>query len=88
MVYNKLGRTTEAQAELSKLVAALGDSGAYQYATLYAQSGNNALALQWLETAWRLRDPGLENLKTDPLLDPLRHEPRFQAVERALKFLD
>jgi hypothetical protein len=25
-------------------------------------------------------------LKTDPLMDPLREEPRFQAIERALKF--
>jgi hypothetical protein len=41
-----------------------------------------------LETAWRLRDPGLEYLKTDPLLDPLRKEPRFQAIERELKFPD
>lgn len=32
-----------------------------------------------------LRDPGLENLKTDPLLDPLRKEPRFKAIERELK---
>ena len=30
----------------------------------------------------RMRDPGLELLKTDPLLDPLRKEPRFQAIER------
>ena len=35
-----------------------------------------------LDTALRLRDPGLELLKTDPLLDPLRKEPRFQAIER------
>jgi len=34
----------------------------------------------------RLRDPGLGGLKTDPLLDPLRKEPRFQAVMRELKF--
>jgi hypothetical protein len=34
----------------------------------------------------RLRDPGLEFLKTDPLMDPLRQEPRFQAIERELKF--
>jgi hypothetical protein len=25
-------------------------------------------------------------VKTEPLLDPLRHQPRFQAIERALKF--
>jgi len=34
----------------------------------------------------RLRDSSLTNLKTDPLLDPLRKEPRFQAIERELKF--
>jgi hypothetical protein len=29
---------------------------------------------------------GLVLLKTDPLMDPLRNEPRFQAIERQLKF--
>jgi len=43
-------------------------------------------ALEWLVTAMRLRDPGLEVLKTDPLLDPLRQEPRFQAIQREFKF--
>jgi hypothetical protein len=33
----------------------------------------------------RLHDPGLAFLKTDPLLDPLRMEPRFHAIERELK---
>jgi hypothetical protein len=63
-----------------------GDTAAYQYAAIYAQWGNRAKALEWLETALRLRDSGLEALKTDPLLDPLRQEPRFQAIERELKF--
>ena len=36
----------------------------------------------------RLRHPGLANLKLDPLIDPLRQEPRFQAIERVLKFPD
>jgi hypothetical protein len=44
--------------------------------------------LDWLEKAMRLRDPGLAYTKGDPLLDPLRNEPRFQAIERALKFPD
>ena len=36
----------------------------------------------------RLRDAGLANLRVDPLMDPLHNEPRFQAIERALKFPD
>jgi len=88
VIYNKLGRHADAEAELSKLKAAQGDAMAYQYATIYAQWGNRAQALEWLETALRLRDPGVESVKTDPLLDPLRKEPRFQAIELALKFPD
>jgi hypothetical protein len=63
-----------------------GDRAAYQYAEIYAQWGDAAKALKWLETAVRLRDAGLGWLKGDPLLDPLRQEPRFQAIERELKF--
>jgi tetratricopeptide (TPR) repeat protein len=86
VIYDKLGRHADAEAVLSKLKAAAGDASAYQYATIYAQWGQRAQALEWLETALRVRDPGLEFLKTDPLLDPLRKEPRFQAIERELKF--
>jgi TolB-like protein/tetratricopeptide (TPR) repeat protein len=86
VVYDKLGRHADAEGELSKINAAYGDTMAYQYATIYAQWGNGAQALEWLETALRLRDPGLEDLKTDLLLDPLRKEPRLQAIERELKF--
>jgi TolB-like protein/tetratricopeptide (TPR) repeat protein len=88
VIYDKLGRHTEAQAALAKLKAAESDAAAYQYAAIYAQWGNQAQALEWLETALRLRDPGLEGLKTDPLMDPLRKEPRFQTVLRELKFPD
>jgi TolB-like protein/Tfp pilus assembly protein PilF len=86
VIYDKLGRHADAEAELAKLKAAQGDDAAYQYATIYAQWGNLPNALEWLGTAWRLRDPGLVTLKTDPLLDPLRQEPRFKAIERELKF--
>jgi TolB-like protein/Flp pilus assembly protein TadD len=88
VTYGKLGRPADAQAELKKYQAAYGDASAYQYASIYAQWGDTAKALEWLETALRVRDPGLAYLKTDPLLDPLRKEPRFQAILRDLKFPD
>jgi serine/threonine-protein kinase len=37
VVYDKLSRHADAEAELSKMKAAGGDSNAYQYATIYAQ---------------------------------------------------
>ena len=86
VIYDKLGRHSDAEAELAKFTAWGGDGGAYQYATIYAQWGSRAKALDWLDTAMRLRDPGLVYLKSDPLMDPLRKEPRFQAIERELKF--
>jgi TolB-like protein/Flp pilus assembly protein TadD len=86
VIYDKLGRHADAEAALSKLTAALGDAAAYQYATIYAQWGNRAKALEWLETALRQRDGGSIYLKTDPLLDPVRNQPRFQAIERELRF--
>jgi TolB-like protein/Flp pilus assembly protein TadD len=88
VIYDRLGRHMDAEAELAKLKAWGGDSYAYQYATIYAQWGNRPKSLEWLETALRVRDSGLISLKTDPLFDPLRKEPRVQAIERELKFPD
>ena len=48
--------------------------------------GNRPKAVEELERALRLRDPGVHALKTDFLLDPVRPEPRFQAIERELQF--
>ena len=86
LVYNKLGRHADAVAIFNKNFAVVGDTQSYQYAEIYTQWGDPARALDWLETAVRVRDSGLGWLKIDPLLDPLRKEPRFQAIERELKF--
>ena len=86
LVDHKLGRHADAQTALTKLKTRWGDDGPTVYAEVYAQWGDTTRALEWLDTAVRLRNPALEGLKTDPLLDPLRNEPRFQAIERELKF--
>jgi len=71
---------------LAKLRAAQGEGGAVSYAWVYARWGDRSHALDYLEAAMRSRDPWLQFVKTYPLTDPLREEPRFQAVLRELKF--
>jgi TolB-like protein/Flp pilus assembly protein TadD len=86
LAYHKLGRQGDAETALARFKALEGNAGAYGYATIYTQWGDTPKAYEWLETALQLRDPQLIFLKIDPLLDPLRKEPRFQAVMRELKF--
>jgi TolB-like protein len=86
VTYDKLGRHSDSEASLEKIRARVGDSGAMHYSGIYAQWGNTIKALEWLDTAIRLREPDLMWLQLDPFFDPLRKEPRFQAIERALKF--
>ncbi len=88
VTYDKVGRNTDAAEMLARIQAAHGDAAAYRYADIYAQWGKTANALQWLDKALRLHDQDLAYLKVDPLLDPLRNEPRFQAIEKALNFPD
>jgi TolB-like protein/Tfp pilus assembly protein PilF len=88
LTYEKLGRHADAQAAVAKIQAMQGDTSAYQYSTIYAQWGDTPKALEWLESSMRLRDPGLSLFRTDPLMEPLRKELRYQAIERDLKFPD
>jgi TolB-like protein/Flp pilus assembly protein TadD len=88
VAYEKLGRHADAQAALAKLTDLQHDAASYQYATIYAQWGDPTEALGWLENAMRVRDPGVTLLKNDPFMDPLRKQPRFEAVVRALRFPD
>ena len=88
VTYEKLGRSADAKSTMAKFMRLRGEVDAYAYAEIYAQWGDASRALEWLEKAVRLRDTGLILLKTDPLVDPLRNEPRFQAAVRELRFPD
>jgi TolB-like protein len=88
VVYRKLGRQADAEAMLQRVRTSVGDDGAFDFACIYAQWGDTRQALHWLEIALRRRDSGLAGLKAEPDLDPLRKEPRFQAIERELRFPD
>lgn len=57
----------------------------YFFATLYAALGDNTEAMNALEKAYAERDLYLASIKSDPALDPLRSDTRFQDLERRLK---
>lgn len=87
LTYDKLGRHADAETQFAQYRASpISGGAAIWYAMIYAQWGDTARALDWLETAFRQRDPFLELVKTSRLFDPLRKEPRFQAIERELQF--
>jgi tetratricopeptide (TPR) repeat protein len=86
--YDSLGRHADAEKLFTQMRASSGERPAVFYAMVYARRGDTARALEWLDTAMRHRDPYLIRVKVNPGLDPLRKEPRFQAIERELKFPD
>jgi len=77
---HRVGRQTEAEQQLQQMVDDYGDTAAYQYAQVYAQWGQTNSALDWLQKALDIHDPGIIGIKFDHLLDPLRAEPGFKAL--------
>ena len=59
-----------------------GHQSPYTIAMLYAYLKDKDQALRWLNTAYEERDPQMENLKTDFVLDPIRSDPRFAELVR------
>lgn len=88
VAYKKLGRSAEAQIAIKQLRDNGGDAAAWQMVEIYASWGDTDTAIQWLQTAVRLRDPGLVEIRTDPRIDSLRQDARFQAIVRELKLPD
>lgn len=58
----------------------------YQFAQIYAQRGEVDRAFESLDRAWKAGDAGLNVLRADPLLDPLRNDPRFPPLLKRLKY--
>jgi TolB-like protein/Tfp pilus assembly protein PilF len=50
----------------------------------YIDAGDYGRAIDWLEEAYEVRDPNLPYEFADPVSDPLRTDPRFQALARRM----
>ena len=63
-----------------------GEAASYQYAEIHATLGQVDEAFAALDRGWRIKDPGLFLMKTDPMLDPIRRDPRFAALMNKIGF--
>ncbi len=87
LVFAKTGKADQARAEIEAMRQKFGDAASYQYAEINATLGDRDEAFRWLDNARRVRDPGLMgSVFTDPVMDPLRSDPRYDALVRELGF--
>ncbi len=80
------GDRQRALAAVSSLERDHADTAPYQIAEVYAWLGETDLAFRWLERAWEARDPGMTDLKVDPLLEPLQGDPRYRELLSRMDF--
>jgi TolB-like protein/Flp pilus assembly protein TadD len=73
----RMGDAPGAEAALKALMGDDAGVTLYQQAQVYAQWGQTDRALTALEVAYKGRDSGIVLMKADPMVDPLRREPRF-----------
>jgi len=83
-----LDRKAESDVALTTLIKDDADVGAFQIAEVYSSRGDKDQAFAWLERARRQQDAGLAYFPNDPLLDPLRSDPRWAAFQRSIGLAD
>jgi TolB-like protein/predicted Zn-dependent protease len=85
VAYHALGREQDSNAALAGLIAKHHTDAAYQIAEVYAYRGESDKSFEWLEHAYKQRDAGLPEIKTDPLLKNLRHDPRYTDLLKKMR---
>ncbi len=85
-VLARSGNEAEARTLLGELTARAqqGYVSAVAFATLHLGLGEHEAALDWIERARAERRGWMAYLTVDPLLDPLRAEPRFGELVRSM----
>jgi tetratricopeptide (TPR) repeat protein len=80
LAYHALGREQDSNAALAALIAKYDTTAPYQIAQVYAYRAEADKSFEWLERAYEQRDPGLPEIKSNPLFKTLRHDPRYIAL--------
>jgi TolB-like protein/Tfp pilus assembly protein PilF len=88
MVYHALGRRRESDLSLEQATRRFATNWAYGIAQVHAYRGDRDGAFHWLDTALAQRDPDLQLVKADPLLNNLHGDPRFGLFLRRMHLAD
>ena len=83
---NRLGNSTAAKAAMVGLTSDTDTVSLYQQGQVYAQWGDLENGVLALEQAYQQRDAGMMTAHVDPMLDPLRQEPRFIDLLKSMGF--
>jgi len=86
--YARIGQKDKAMETLNELnqLASRRFVSPYHQALVYLGLGENSQAIDWLEKAYDKRSPWVIWLKVEPMFDPLRSDPRFQALYHKMNF--
>ncbi|MDX6613537.1 MAG: hypothetical protein QOD75_2723 [Blastocatellia bacterium] len=85
-VYAMAGRKDEARHLLDEVVANREKQVGYRIAAVHLALGNKDGAIEWLRKDYERRNNWMTWLKVDPVMDPLRSDPRFKQLMRRMKF--
>ncbi len=85
--YAVSGRKTEARKILNELKQQMKQRrvSPFNIAEIHTGLGEKGRAFEWLEKAYEERDEDLVYIR-EPILDPLRSDPRFQSLLRRMNF--
>jgi TolB-like protein/DNA-binding winged helix-turn-helix (wHTH) protein/Flp pilus assembly protein TadD len=77
--YDRLGRTKEADAALEAAIREYAGSEAFWIASVFADRHQDTQAFEWLDRAYRQKEPDVEYIKATPDFNTLKSDPRYKA---------
>ena len=80
LAYEQGGLKAAWQKEIEFTLAGKMPQSGHRLALVYMRAGNPEQALKWLEKSFEEHGEGPLRLKTDPEFEPVRQDPRFQAL--------
>jgi TolB-like protein/DNA-binding winged helix-turn-helix (wHTH) protein/Tfp pilus assembly protein PilF len=85
LTYHAFGHDKDSNAALASLIAKYDTDAAFQIAEVYAYRGEPDKSFEWLEHAYKQRDPGLPEIKSDPLFKNLHQDPRYTELLKRMR---